>query len=82
MKKLLNENIITDVVAKIFNAIIDDRNRSLERAQQNDPEFQKIIANVERSKKELISWVDKQLKKDPELARRYKKFGGGGANSI
>ena len=74
MKKLLNENIITDVVEKIFNAIIDDRNRSLEREQQNDPEFQKIIANVERSKKELSSWVAKQLKKDPELARRYKKF--------
>ena len=76
MKKLLNENVITDVVYKIFNAIIDDRNRSLERAQKKDPEFQRIIADVEKSKRELSSWVAKQLKKDPELARRYKKFGG------
>lgn len=77
MKKLLTENIISDVVFKIFNAIIDDRNRSLEAAQRKDPEFQKIIAGVERSKKELNSWVAKQLKKDPELAKRYKKLGGG-----
>ena len=77
MKKLLTENIITDVVYKIFNAIIDDRNRSLERAQRADPEFQKIIANVERSKRELNTWVAKQLKKDPELAKRYKALGGG-----
>ena len=78
MKKLLNENVITDVVAKIFNAIIDDRNRSLERAQKKDPEFQRIIADVEKSKRELSGWVAKQLKRDPALARRYKKAGGGG----
>ena len=82
MKKLLNENVITDVVYKIFNAIIDDRNRSLERAQKKDPEFQRIIADVEKSKRELSSWVAKQLKRDPALARRYKKLGGGPAGAL
>ncbi len=77
MKKLLTENIIADVVTKIFGAIIDDRNRSLEAAQKKDPRFQKIIADVEKSKKELSGWVAEQLKRDPELARRYKKVGGG-----
>lgn len=73
MRQQLNEQrFVTDFISKIFNAIIRDRNQALTRAMEKDPAFQKIIADVERSKNELHDWIAKRVKKDPELAKKLK----------
>jgi len=72
MGQELNENIITDIASAIFNAIITGRNKALEKAMRSDPEFQKISAEVERTKRNINSWVERELKKDPRMAGRLK----------
>lgn len=72
----LNENFITDVVKKIFNAIINDRNQALDRAMQKDPRFQKILIDVRKSRQELHALIADQLKRNPELAKKYKMVTG------
>jgi hypothetical protein len=73
MTQQLNEQrFVTDFISKIFNAIIRDRNQALTRTMEKDPEFQKIIADVEKSKNELHDWIEKRVKKDPELAKKLK----------
>ena len=72
MQQLNEQHFITDFVKKVFNAILGDRNRALERAMQKDPEFQKIIAELAESKKRLENWVAMRAKQDPALAKRMK----------
>lgn len=72
----LNENVITDIASAIFNAIISGRNKALEKAMKSDPEFQKIAAEVERTKRNINSWVERELKRDPRLAGRLKAIRG------
>ncbi len=72
----LNENIITDIVGKIFNAIINDRNQALDRAMQKDPKYQKILQDVKRSRQQLHALVADQLRRNPELAKKYKMVKG------
>ncbi len=72
MQQLNEQNFITDFVKKVFTAILGDRNRALERAMQKDPEFQKIIADLANSKKQLEQWVSMRAKQDPALAKRMK----------
>lgn len=72
----LDENIVTDIAAAIFNAIISGRNKALEKAMRSDPEFQKIAAEVERTKKNINMWVERELKKDDRLAGRLKAIRG------
>lgn len=71
MSQQLNEgNFITDFVKKVFDAILADRNKALERALQNDPEFKRIIANVEKSKAELEQLVARRIAKNPALKKK------------
>ena len=72
----LDENVITDIASAIFNAIISGRNKALEKAMRSDPEFQKIAAEVERTKKNINMWVERELKKDDRLAGRLKAIRG------
>lgn len=73
MRQQLNEQkFVTDFISKIFNAIIRDKNQALTRAMEKDPKFQKIIADVARSKNELHDWIEKQVANDPELAKKLK----------
>ena len=75
-QKQLDENIVTDIAAAIFNGIISGRNKALEKAMRSDPEFQKIAAEVERTKKNINTWVERELKKDDRLAGRLKAIRG------
>lgn len=72
MQQLNEQHFITDFVKKVFSAILGDRNRALERAMEKDPEFQKIVADLANSKKQLERWVSMRAKKDPALAKRMK----------
>jgi len=65
---------ITDFILKVFNAIVQQRNRALEQALQRDPEFQKISAELEKIKARLDEHIQLRLKEDPELARRYERL--------
>jgi len=76
MGQQLNENIITNIASAIFGAIISGRNKALDRTMRSDPEFQKIAAEVERTKRNLNAWVERQLRKDPDLARRVQAIRG------
>lgn len=76
MGQQLNENIITDIASAIFNAIISGRNKALEKTMKSDPEFQKISAEVERTKRNLNAWVARELKRDPRMADRLKAIRG------
>lgn len=74
MTQQLNEQqIVTDFISKIFDAIVRDRNQALTRAMEKDPKFKKILANVERSKTELHDWIESRIRRDPELAARLKQ---------
>ncbi len=70
IQQLNEQKIVTDFIRKVFDAILSDRNRALERAMEKDPTFQKIIADVEKSKNELHQWVEARVKKDPKLAQK------------
>ena len=72
----LDENIVVDIANAIFNAIVSGRNKALEKAMKSDPEFQKIAAEVERTKRNINSWVERELKRDPRLAGRLKAIRG------
>ena len=72
----LNENIVTDIASAILNAIVSGRNKALEKTMKQDPEFQKISAEVERTKRNLNAWVARELKRDPRMADRLKAIRG------
>ncbi|KKL56698.1 hypothetical protein LCGC14_2242830 [marine sediment metagenome] len=76
MEPLNEQNFITNVVKKIFSAIINDRNQSLNRAMQKDPRYQKILADVKKSRRELHALVVDELKRNPKLAAKYRLVKG------
>lgn len=76
MGQQLNENVITNIAGAILNAIVSGRNKALDKAMRSDPEFQKITAEVERTRRNLNVWVERQLRKDPDLARKVKAIRG------
>ena len=65
---------ITDFISKVFNSIVDQRNRALEKALHRDPEYQKILADLEKSRAEMKEHIQRRLEEDPELARRYERI--------
>ena len=60
-RRPLNEDgFVLKFVAAIYNAILNNKKRALERAMQSDPQFRKIVADIEQSKRDLEQWVAQQ----------------------
>lgn len=73
MSDLLTEQrFITNFIAAIFNAVVNQRNRSLRSAMKRDPEFKAIIARLEKGRKELHNWAEKQAHGDPQAQKALK----------
>ena len=71
-QQLNEQRFVTDFIKRVFNAVVDQRNRALERAMEKDPEFQKIVGDVEKSRRDLEAWVARRAKSDPNLADKLK----------
>lgn len=77
-KRPLNENIVIDFVEAVFNAIINQRNKAIERAAAKDPEFQRITKQIETGRNDLIQWAEEKAKTDPNFARTYQAMKSAG----
>lgn len=76
MTEQLNEShgFIAGFVQKVFDSVVKERNRALRAAQKKDPDFKRIVANLERNKKDLEDWVKEHRKVDPEFAALEKEL--------
>ena len=54
---LTEQGFIFRFVEAVFNAVVRQRNKALQKAAERDPEFQKIISNLEANKRSLEAWV-------------------------
>lgn len=70
MTERLDEShgFIAGFVQKVFDSVVKERNRALRAAQKKDPDFKRIVANLERNKKDLEDWAKKHRAEDPEFA--------------
>jgi hypothetical protein len=70
MSDLLTEQrFITDFIAAIFNAVVNQRNRALRAAMKRDPEFKAIVARLAKGRRELHDWAEKQAQGDPQAQK-------------
>lgn len=74
LSQQLNENIVLDFVGAIFNAIAKQRSKVIRRVAEQDPEFQKIVADLAASRARLKHWAAEKAKTDPRFARSLKTF--------
>ena len=70
MSELLTEQrFITNFIAAIFKAIVNQRNKALQAAQQRDPEFRAIVSKLEKARQELHDWAEKKARNDPDAKK-------------
>ena len=73
-KQLLRENIVMDLVQAVFNAIVRQRNKAIQKAAEKDPEFQQIVTQLQKGHDELVKWAEEKAKSDPRFAQQLQKY--------
>ena len=70
-KKIVNENIIDNIVGGIFRTIGKGlRSAAIKKISKKDPEFAKKIKDLEQSRKELDAYLEKNVKSKPSKKDR------------
>jgi len=54
---IISEGLIEKFIVGIFNAILKEKRKSIERARAADPELKQIIQQLEQNKEELRQWL-------------------------
>lgn len=78
VRKRLNEdtgNFVVDFVRKVFDAIINQRNKAIQRAAEKDPQFKEITARLQRGHDDLVKWAEERAKTDQSFADAWKRYG-------
>lgn len=68
MAEVITEaGFVVTFIERIFDAIVRQRSAAIRKAAERDPEFKRILGNLERSRSELEAWIKKN-RDDPEFA--------------
>ena len=79
-QKQLNEsNFVIDFVEAVFDAIVRQRNKAIQKAAEQDPEFKRIVAQIQKGRDDLAVWAKEQAKEDSAIAQYYRSNKGLGA---
>jgi len=77
----LNEgNFVIDFVEAIFDAIVRQRNKVIQKTAEKDPEFKRITMQLQKGHDDLIAWATEKAKTDPRFKQSmdmYKNITGG-----
>ena len=69
-RQRLDEGTFIDkFINSVFNSIASAKSSSLRKAASRDPEFQKIVKDLEDSRARLIRLVEKRRQEDPEFRK-------------
>ena len=73
-KKIVNEDIIDNVVGSIFRTIGKEmRSAAIRKISKKDPEFAKKIKDLEKSRKEFDDYISKNVKPENRLTKSDEK---------
>mgnify|MGYP000268192667 CR=1 FL=1 len=73
-KKIVNEDIIDNVVGSIFRTIGKGmRSAAIRKISKKDPEFAKKIKDLEQSRKEFDDYISKNVKPENRLTKSDEK---------
>lgn len=74
-RKTLNEgNFVIDFVKAVFDAVVNQRNRALQRAAEKDPEFKRLTTSLQKTHDEMVKWAEEKAKSEPETAKYLKVY--------
>ena len=59
---------IVRFVQKVFDSIVEHRNRELRAEMEASPDYKRIQKNLERNAKAIEDWTKKHRAEDPEFA--------------
>jgi TRAP-type mannitol/chloroaromatic compound transport system substrate-binding protein len=71
---LTEQGFIVRFIEAVFDSVVRERNQAIRKAAEKDPEFRRIINDLERSKKKLAQWAVKRKKEDPAFRRADSAF--------
>jgi len=74
--KHLNEGMVNKFVRSIINAYAEGKRRAVDRALENDPEYQKAMREFEKGVFHIKAYADHKRKTDPNWETVYKKIRG------
>lgn len=67
----LNEaNFVDKFIHAVFNSIANAKSARIRAAAAKDPEFQKIVKDLEISRANLAKWIERKRKEDPDFRER------------